>query len=113
MGQYFKLVNLDKKEYINPLDMDSGMEYWEMIKSIPHIWWFLLRKSDGTGGGDVGTDIENVGRWVGDRVMALGDYDSSDIWDELSAPLFTNISSIILVNYKEFCDEIRKLEVKD
>ncbi len=102
MEQYFILVNVDKKEYINPLDLDSGMKYVEMIWNIPKIWWFLLRMTDKTGGGDVDvSSYKHLGRWALDRVVVIGDYDSSNLFKETKSSC-RNISEIIKDEYKNF-----------
>lgn len=58
MGQYFLLMNFDKKEVVNPWDLGGGAKLWEWCASktagvIP----YLLRRSTGDGGGDVGTAL--------------------------------------------------------
>jgi hypothetical protein len=50
------------------------------------VW--LLRRSDGDGGGDNSTDERSrymtLGRWAGDRLVLIGDYDSSKLYQEAS-----------------------------
>jgi hypothetical protein len=55
MGQYFKAVNLDKREVVCPWCLDGGAKLWEWCAN-PYgkIFCLLLRKSSGTGGGDYG-----------------------------------------------------------
>lgn len=87
MGQYFEIANLDKKERISPHRFGDGAKLLEFGASGSGTMTglaFLLRKSTGTGGGDVPQEaLENfddvVGRWAGDRVAIVGDYDESDI----------------------------------
>ncbi len=43
-----------------------------------------------------------VGRWAGDRVVLVGDYDSSKIWDEL--PKYRNISDEVVRDWNSFID---------
>lgn len=31
MGEYYKWVNIDKKEYISPRDFDYGNKFWESM----------------------------------------------------------------------------------
>jgi hypothetical protein len=86
MSQYFKLVNVDKKEVVTPWDI-GGAKFWEWLYN-PHarvvVW--LLRQSDGDGGGDISlkerSRYTTLGRWAGDRVTLVGDYDSSKLWQE-------------------------------
>ena len=35
MGQYWHPVNLDKKEFINPSDLGSGLKLWEQLAAHP------------------------------------------------------------------------------
>jgi len=86
MGQYFLLVNLDKREYIDPHKIGGLLKLWEWCANdFCRILPFLLRKSDSTGGGDLrGPEgYDYAGRWAGDRVVLIGDYDSSDLYQEV------------------------------
>ncbi|MBL9094919.1 MAG: hypothetical protein JNL96_27115, partial [Planctomycetaceae bacterium] len=105
MGQYFKLVNLDKREVVCPWCIGGGAKLWEWAASTQGaVLTLLLRKSDEGGGGDYygyhkgigeGGAIDCplspiAGRWAGDRIALVGDYDSSKLWQQL--PDFRNIS---------------------
>jgi len=35
MGQYWKPVNLDKREYVDPHKLDVGLKLWEQLASHP------------------------------------------------------------------------------
>ena len=35
MGQYWMVVNLDKKEYVNPHKLGAGLKLWEQLASLP------------------------------------------------------------------------------
>ena len=100
MGQYFKAVNLDKEEYVCPWCMGGGAKLWEWAANTQgSIFTLLLRKSDEGGGGDfygyrkgcaeggpICCPVNAVaGRWAGDRVCLVGDYDSSKLWERLRA----------------------------
>lgn len=94
MGQYFLIMNLDKEEYLHPHKMGCGLKLWEIctnnqIGVLP----FLLRKSSSSGGGDYYgvEDSEYCGRWAGDRIAVIGDYDESGLfnvareeWDDIT-----------------------------
>jgi hypothetical protein len=134
MGQYFKAVNLDKREFVCPWCLDGGAKLWEWCAN-PYgkIFCLLLRKSSETGGGDYrgprpqfldlnqnavdlaaivaeglaqeGVPVEVpptsvVGRWAGDRVCLIGDYDDSGIYGELKS--FTNITKQLVEEWNEF-----------
>lgn len=54
MGQYFKLVNVTKKEYINPYCCNDLAKFAEAITgNMGSLLMYLVRKSDGGGGGDI------------------------------------------------------------
>ena len=118
MGQYFKIVNEDKKEVINAWDLGGTAKFWEWLwNPQARVFVWLLRKSDEGGGGDINDPerFETLGRWAGDRITLIGDYDSSRLWnmsetkDADGKPLpnatYTDISALVR---KEFNDAIRK-----
>ena len=65
MGQYYKVINVDKKEYISPWDFDSGAKLLE--------WSYIC--SDGHANHFVAKMVQLMtGSWKGDRVYVVGDY---------------------------------------
>lgn len=98
MGQYHKLYNLDKKEYVHGHKLDNGLKLMEQCgwdKSTATGLWLLLANSNGRGGGDA-RNHPLVGRWAGDRVLVQGDYaEPSDkaFLTESERDGFTDISS--------------------
>lgn len=76
MGQYHKLVNLDKKEYVSPSGLGLGSKQYEHTGyegSLSDSMYLLVMSSPNRGGGDFPlTDVS--GRWCGDRVVVVGDY---------------------------------------
>ena len=110
MGQYFRAVNLDKKEYINPWEMGNGAKLWEWAaNNITRIFPFLLRKSNEGGGGDIQKDYKNAGRWAGDRIVVVGDYDESGLYDKASRE-FKEISREIEDEFNDFI-EIKEYKI--
>ncbi len=118
MGQYFKIVNEDKKEVINPWDIGGGAKFWEwMWNRHSAVFPWLLRRSDEGGGGDIDAPehYTTLGAWAGDRIVFIGDYDSSKLWDTsatkdkdgkpLKKAAYTDISSLVR---HEFNDAVRK-----
>ncbi len=118
MGQYFKIVNQDKKEVINAWDLGGTAKFWEWLwNPQARVFVWLLRKSDEGGGGDINDPerFETLGRWAGDRITLIGDYDSSRLWSMsetkdadgnlLPNVTYTDISALVR---KEFNDAIRK-----
>jgi hypothetical protein len=126
MGQYFCLANLDKREYVCPWCIGSGAKLWEWAANTSGaVGTILLRKSDEGGGGDYyGYQRGNseggpitpplsriVGRWAGDRIALVGDYDSSKLWDEL--PRWRNISEQVVMEWNDFIElPEKKLEFR-
>lgn len=81
MGQYHKLVNLDKREYVSPLDLGLGSKQYEQVGgfdgSLADAMYILTMTSPARGGGDFPmTDVST--RWAGDRVVIVGDYSVDD-----------------------------------
>ena len=76
MGQYHRLVNLDKKEFVEPYALGLGAKQYEHTgckASLSDAMYLLVMTSPASGGGDwTGTPLS--GRWVGDRVVIVGDY---------------------------------------
>jgi hypothetical protein len=109
MGQYFKAINLDKREYVCPWCVGEVAKLWEWAAN-PHgsLFTLLLRKSSEGGGGDFhGVTYEEspqaiVGRWAGDRVVLCGDYDDSRIWDCL--PRYRNVSRELVDAWNAFME---------
>ena len=143
MGQYFKAVNMDKKEVVCPWCIGGGAKLWEWAaNSYGAIFTLLLRKSSESGGGDFyyrlprGREVDVsgmtpqqaaqkmteatalavaaegqpiqpaadtiVGRWAGDRVVLVGDYDESKLWNEL--PEYRNISRQVVETWNDFIE---------
>lgn len=79
MGQGWKVVNLDKKESIFAHRFDEGYKFLEFTQGSCGTMSALAvllaaPESMGAGGGDLTTRGPEVGRWVGDRVILLGEY---------------------------------------
>lgn len=102
MGQYFKAVNLDKKEYVCPWAIGGMAKLWEWCANRQAgIFPFLLRKSNHAGGGDIDKYYQTAGKWAGDKVALVGDYDESNIWDKLETE-YTDISQQLVKDYNDF-----------
>jgi hypothetical protein len=134
MGQYFKPVNTDKKEFVCPWCIGGGAKLWEWaVNREGAIFTLLLRKSSQTGGGDYGgpepqviemtdgTDLAEivakgilregrpvfippesiVGRWAGDRVVLVGDYDDSELYS-IATESYRNISAPLVEAWNQF-----------
>ena len=114
MGQYFRAVNVTKKEYVDPWDLGGVAKLWEWcVNKWAGIFPYLLRKSNERGGGDIThAEVQYAGRWAGDKVFLVGDYDKSGLFDK-AKDAFTNISYSLAEEYNEFVQvEEHKLDVK-
>jgi hypothetical protein len=77
MGQYHRLVNLDKKEMVHPYNLGLGAKQYEQTGdngSMGDALYLLVMTSPSRGGGDWELFPDLSGRWVGDRVVIVGDY---------------------------------------
>ena len=104
MGQYWRIVNLDKKEYLSPYDfgnLGKLMEFSVTRCGITTALVLLLADpvTNGRGGGDFHSDNIGgciIGSWAGDRIKIVGDYGDDGIYDETDGELWENISRKIL-----------------
>jgi len=93
MGQYFYIVNLDKKEKIHPHKFNDGLKLGEQSKSLLALS-LLLATGEGV-----------KGRWCGDRIAFIGDYEDDETL--LAAREATDISIDVKA---DLADEFRWLE---
>ena len=78
MGQYHKLINITKKEYVVGYDIGILAKHYEQIGfegSMADVLYCLMiaQGDDRRGGGDV-SGHKFIGRWAGDHVAIVGDY---------------------------------------
>jgi hypothetical protein len=96
MGQYHKLYNIDKKEYVHAHRLDCGLKLMEQCgfkKSTATALWLMLASSNGRGGGDA-TEHPLVGSWAGDRIVIQGDYAEPEDKAYLSAEVLKDFKDI-------------------
>jgi hypothetical protein len=77
MGQYHKLVNIDKQEQVISYPLGLMAKQYEQTGTAGDFGdalYLLLMTSPNRGGGDWELFPNLSGRWVGDRVIVLGDY---------------------------------------
>lgn len=77
MGQYYKIVNLDKKQYLHPHKFGDGLKLLEFGSSgCGTLLGLTVLLADGNnrGGGDLCSDDPLIGSWAGDRIVVTGDY---------------------------------------
>jgi hypothetical protein len=100
MGQYHSLYNLDKRELLQPWGIGLGAkqrEHTGHLASLSDMMYILTTCSPMRGGGDFMAEVmaEFIGRWVGDRVVVIGDYaEQGDIpnFDMSTLSDFTDIA---------------------
>lgn len=77
MGQYYNVINLDKKQRLNPHKLGNGLKLMEFGMSSYGTMTalaVLLADGNGRGGGDLHSDDPLIGSWAGDRIVIAGDY---------------------------------------
>ena len=77
MGQYYKIVNIKKKQYITPHTFGDGSKLMEFSMSANGVLAglaILLADGNGRGGGDLHSENDMVGSWSGDNIVVAGDY---------------------------------------
>lgn len=106
MGQYWKVVNLDKREFVEPHKLGCGLKLWEQLANHPGTGTALIilcaAMKEQRGGGDLDLEARafteegrkqyqaiasrTIGRWAGDRIALVGDYaEDSDLPPEFKA----------------------------
>jgi hypothetical protein len=120
MGQYHKIVNLSRNEYLDPPCFDDGdklMEFGNSRNGTLMALAVLLSNSPNQGGGDLRSDdTEWYGRWAGDSIVIAGDYagpgdkgepeEGDNLWDQAKYK-FRNISYEIIRVIRTAGEEIR------
>lgn len=111
MGQYFYIVNLDKKEYLHPHNLGHGLKLWEIcMNPCLNVLGFLLRQSSEGGGGDINKDYKFAGHWAGNRIVVVGDYDESKLYDKANKQ-FKEISQEIRKEWNDFCEGVHECKI--
>jgi len=127
-GQYWFPVNLDKKEFIHPHKLGTGLRLWEQLADHPGTGAGLIiltsAMPEQRDSGDF--DLEEnqcfipdtekyfeiakrtIGRWAGDRIAIVGNYaKKSDLPHEFNADkIFDECSKGI---YKDISDDVCKV----
>ena len=108
MGQYYKIVNLTKKQFMFPHNFGDGAKLCEFGSSGTGTMFALaalLASGNGRGGGDINSDDPIIGSWAGDQIVITGDYDDDG---KYGVPNSTNLYSYAGEEYKDISEEIKK-----
>jgi hypothetical protein len=111
MGQYHKLINTTKKEYVVGYDIGILAKHYEQIGfqgSMADVLYCLMiaQGNDNRGGGDV-SGHKLIGHWTGDHVAIVGDYYEM----ESDNPKYRNLYDIVVSDkdYKNISPSIRSM----
>lgn len=108
MGQYYRTVNLDKKQVLDPHEFNDGAKLMEFASSscgMLRALAILLADGNGRGGGDLHSSDPLVGSWAGDRIVIAGDYgDDGKFVDDDKANLY-----ITSDGFEDISDRVRKV----
>ena len=95
MGQYYRIVNLDKKLRLDISPFNNGAKFMEFACSQEGAMLglaVLLADGNGRGGGDLRVRTEQhpiVGSWAGDRIVICGVYaDPGNFTDSVDVTLY-------------------------
>ena len=101
MGQYHRLVNIDKQEWVDPHGLGLGSKQYEQTgcdASLSDAMYLLTMTSPNEGGGDFPNTMVS-GRWVGDRVLIVGDNTKAD-----AVPIIVVADSIYALAQAQYVD---------
>ena len=77
MGQYYKIVNIEKQQYLDTYTFNEGaklLEFGCSSEGTLTALAILLADGNGRGGGDLHSEHPIIGSWAGDRIVVAGDY---------------------------------------
>ena len=110
MGQYFKIVNLDKKQYLHPHEFGDGLKLTEFSFSgcgTMSGLAILLADGNGQGGGDLDSANPIIGSWAGDRIVVAGDYaENGKFVDGTIEDELKNIYSLASDNWEDISKKV-------
>ena len=109
MGQYYKIVNKTKKEYLDPHTFGNGIKLMEFVsdgRGVLQGLAILLADGNGRGGGDLHSDNKLIGSWAGDKVYVSGDYSDSGLYEK--AEKYKDINEISEKLKHRLLDDVKK-----
>ena len=114
MGQYFKIINQTKKQYLEPFDMPSSERFPTLIQNdfmCRMVTWLVCRSEN-----QAYLRAQNkgfysqrfMGAWYGDAVDVVGDYDEEDLCytaKQTYENITTKVMAMALENDQYLLDE--------
>jgi hypothetical protein len=95
MGPHFKIVNLDKKEYLNPADFADGRKLLGFRYDVAEILVLLVSRSDAGPPYLSLLEIGEIwGHWAGDRIIIVCENDPSGLYDQARHPDYRRIVDV-------------------
>ena len=109
MGQYYLIVNIEKKQFIHPHKMGSGLKLWEMLAegSPFRALGILLADGNGRGGGDI-EEHPLIGSWIGDTILVTGDYADGERYN-----IKENLYHFAKDHYEDISIQLREILIKE
>ncbi len=112
MGQYHYVVAMNGREYLHPHQLGAGLKAWEIIanpSSLCAALVGLISVKPGNGPADVGNN-KSVGRWAGQRILAVGDYAEDGDIPNFDGPPLSKIYSLCgaLADGPKFDEDFKK-----
>lgn len=77
MGQYYRIVNPAKRQYLKPSTFGDSLKlqaFGNASYGTMYALALLLASGNGQGGGDLHSNNALIGSWAGDPIYVLGDY---------------------------------------
>ena len=101
MGQYFIIVNIEKREYIHPHDIKRGAKLLELSKD-PIIYGLMsllqAKNKEKT--------ALHLGSWANDKILFIGDSEDSSFFKQVVVS-FKNISKEAYNEYLNFSINVK------
>jgi len=95
MGQYFLVVNTTKQEYLYPYKFGSGLKFREIAYDSMSVLTGMAHLLAQSSHGVAFDSSEITGRWIGDNVLIVGDYDRSNLCT-IAQETYTDISDEVI-----------------
>ena len=120
MGQYYHIVNIDKRESLNPHILGDGLKLMEFASGGGTMTALAILLSDGNGrgGGDFRGESPRIGSWAGDRIVIAGDYADPGKWgfpkcEMPDTPDGVTLYAIASETFEDISEEMREVICQD